>query len=132
MSEPKVTINKDAKPAAETPSQQLVAKANASVVIPDPRGRLIELKKPGVLAQFRLIEILGETAKNQVYTQMVLPLLYISNIDGDPVYQPASKAELEALIQRLDEDGVAAVHLGVQENFFTAADPDTTKAQVKN
>ncbi|KAG0167309.1 hypothetical protein DFQ30_006189 [Apophysomyces sp. BC1015] len=48
---------------------------------------------------------------------MVLPLIFVTAIDDDPVFQPASKREVEALIQRLDEDGIAAVLQGVQANF---------------
>jgi hypothetical protein len=117
----KVTLN---------PSEQIVKQANAEVTVSDERGRVIKLKKPGVLAQFRLIEALGETAKNEVYMGMVLPLIFVTAIDDDPVYQPASKREVEALIQQLDEDGIAAVLSGVQENFGKT-DPEADKAAVK-
>ena len=115
-----------------SPSAQAVAKGAAEVVVTDSRSRSITLKKPGVLAQYRLIEIVGgESAKNEVYMSMVLPLIFVSAIDGDAVYQPASKRELEALIQRLDEDGVGAVMVGVQENFG-APNPEGDKAAIKN
>jgi hypothetical protein len=120
-----VTINESA------PSAQLIAKAIAEAVITDDRGRSIKLKKPGVLAQYRLIEILGETAKNQVYMGMVLPLIFVAEIDGEPVFQPSSKREVEALIQRLDEDGIAAVMAGVNAHFG-ASDPEADKAALKN
>jgi hypothetical protein len=62
---------------------------------------------------------------------MVLPLIYVTAIDGDPVYQPASKREVEALIQRLEEEGVGAVMNGVQANFG-ASNPEADKAKLKN
>lgn len=114
----------------QTPSEQAVAKASAEVVITDAKGRAIKLKKPGVLAQFRMIEILGESAKNIVYTGMVLPLIFVAEIDGDAVLQPQSKRELEALIQRLDEDGVAAVTAGMNQ-YFGSSDPDGDREAVK-
>jgi hypothetical protein len=117
----KVTLN---------PSDQIVQHANAETTVTDERGRVIKLKKPGVLAQFRLIEALGETAKNEVYMGMVLPLIFVTAIDDDLVYQPASKREVEALIQQLDEDGISAVLAGVQANFGKA-DPEADKAAVK-
>jgi len=123
MGDPKVKVTLN-------PSDQIVQQANAEVTVSDERGRVIKLKKPGVLAQFRLIEALGETAKNEVYMGMVLPLIFVTSIDDDPVYQPASKREVEALIQRLDEDGIAAVLQGVQENFGKT-DPEADKAAVK-
>lgn len=113
----KVTLN---------PSDQIVQQANAETTVTDKRGRVIKLKKPGVLAQFRLIEALGDTAKNTVYMGMVLPLIFVTAIDDDPVYLPASKREVEALIQRLDEDGIDAVLQGVQANFGSE-DPEAVK-----
>lgn len=120
----KVTIN-------QTPTQDVVAKAQAEVTVKDARGRVITLRKPGVLAQYRLVEVLGDTARNDVYMNMVLPLIYVGAIDGEPAYQPAKKSEVEALIQRLDEDGIAAVVRGVGENF-SARDPEADKATLKN
>jgi len=98
-----------------SPTEQLVAKAQASAQITDARGRSITLKKPGVLAQFRLIEALGDTSKNEVY--MVIP--------------PTRKGEVEALILRLDEDGIAAVQAAVLEKFG-ASTPEQDKAALKN
>ena len=122
MADPKVTL---------TPSDEVVAKALAEVVVTDELGRSIKLKKPGVLAQYRLIEALGDAAKNEVYTAMVLPLIFVSDIDGDAVYQPTSKREIEALIQRLDEAGIVAVNAGVSENFGKSR-PETDQAALKN
>lgn len=120
----KVTVN-------PTPSDEAVAKATAAVSVTDAGGRTIVLKKPGVLAQYRLVEMMGDSAKNDVYMNMVLPLIFVTSIDGDPVAMPSTKRELEALIQRLDEDGIAAVVAGVQEHFG-APDPEKDKAAVKN
>ncbi len=125
MAEPKVTINTES-----TPSAQLMAQAAAEVEVIDARARIIKLKKPGVLAQYRMIELVGDSAKNEVYMAMVMPLIFVTAIDGDPVYQPAKKSELEALIQRLDEDGIAAVMAGVQENFGKS-DPEKDAAALK-
>ena len=122
----KVTLNPTA-----SPSQEVVAKAAASVVVHDATGRAITLRRPGVLAQFRLIEALGETAKNEVYTRMALPLIYVSDIDGDQVLPINTKMAVEALIQRLDEAGVAAVMAGVTEHFG-ASEPDKDRAALKN
>lgn len=89
----------------------------AEVLIPDARGRVITLKRPGVLAQYRLVDLLGaETAKNTVYMNMVLPMLYVAKIDDDPAFF-STRRELDALISLLDEDGISAVLKGVEENY---------------
>jgi hypothetical protein len=99
----------------ETPSQQM--KAATQFEVTDERGRVFVLAKPDVLAQFRLVEALGETAMNQAYMGMVFPLLFIRAIDGEAVSSLHNKLEVEALIKRLDEDGIQAVTLGVHEHF---------------
>jgi hypothetical protein len=113
-----------------TPSAELLKAAKAEATITDSKGRAIVLKKPGVLAQYRLVEALGKTASNEVYMGMVLPLIYIASIDGEPV-SATNKLQIEALIQRLDEDGIQAVMKGVQDNFG-APDPGADKAALKN
>lgn len=117
----KVTLN---------PSEEIVRMAQAEMTVLDARHRAIRLKKPGVLAQYRLIELLGESAKNEVYMGMVLPLIFVTAINDEPVYLPTSKAQVEALISQLDEEGIAAVMQGVQEHFGKA-DPAGDKAALK-
>lgn len=127
----KVTVNPTPSPTGPTPTEQIIAKAAAEVVITDARGRSITLRKPGVLAQFRLVEALGDTARNEVYMGMVMPLLYIASIDGEPAFPPTRKSEVEALIQQLDEDGISAISEAVFENFGKS-NPDAEKAALKN
>lgn len=114
----------------ETPTEQVLAKALAAVSVTDKMGRSITLKKPGILAQYRIVEVAGESAKNDVYMRMILPLIYVTEIDGDPITQPANKMQLEALIQRLDEHGVEAVLEGAVKNFGES-NPDADKAAIK-
>lgn len=113
------------------PSDELIAQATAEVIVTDAIGRRLTLKKPGVLAQYRLVDILGDSASNQVYMNMVLPLIYVTQIDDDAVYPPMKKSEVEALIQRLDEDGINCVMQGVQDNFG-ARNLEEDKQALKN
>lgn len=114
------------EPVEETPSQAIVAKAAAQVNVTTPDGRVLTIKKPGVMAQFDMIEMLGDTARNAVYVSMVLPLLYLLAIDGEVVKRPKTKLELRALIERLDEDGIGALGEGVREHFG-AKDEDASE-----
>jgi hypothetical protein len=114
------------------PSDEVVQQSLLPCNVSDIRGRVFTLQKPGVLAQFRMIEMLGgELAQNQVYVGMVLPLMYIAEIDGEPVPRMTTKRELEALIQRLDEDGIMAVASGVEANFGRP-NPEADQAALKN
>jgi hypothetical protein len=121
----KVTVNEGA-----TPSKELIAQAAQEVTVTDSAGRVIALKKPGILSQFRLIKILGDAAKNQVYVGMVMPLTYVVSVDGDPVLQPNTEREIDALIVRLDDHGVEAVMKGVNEHFG-AENPEEAQEAIK-
>lgn len=129
----KVTINKTGESATESdsPSQQLIKQAIQEHSITDRMGRKIVLRKPPTLSQFRLIEAVGDSARNQTYMAMILPLNYVSSIDGAPVPGITSKAHLEALIQRLDDEGVEAVMTAVSE-LYGKQDPEADKAYIKN
>ncbi len=88
-----------------------------SITITDQLGRVIELRKPSVLDQYRIVEILGgELSSNQVYMGMIIPLLFVYSIDGITVVF-SKKTELEGLIKRLDEEGINLVVKAVNENF---------------
>ncbi len=130
----KVTVNKAAAASAPSPSAEIAARAiAASFEVPDARGRKLLLRKPGVLAQFRMIEAIGpEASRNIVYTNMVMPLICLAEIDGERVVPPTKKSEIEALILRLDEDGLAALTKGVEEHFGESSDPAADKAKLGN
>lgn len=123
MSDPTVTLR-------NSPSQEVIAKASEETCVTDSAGRVIKIKKPGVLSQYRLIEALGDSAQNQTYMGMVLPLIYVTAIDDMAVHQPKSKMQVEALIQQLDEHGIEAVMRHVQETFGKS-DPEQDKDDLK-
>lgn len=113
------------------PSDEVVASAIKTIEVTDARGRVIKIKKPGPLAQYRLVEIMGDSAKNQTYMSMVLPLIYVVAIDDEQIPMPTKKMQVEALIQRLDEEGIEAVMTCVTENFGSV-DPEKDKDAIKN
>jgi hypothetical protein len=106
----------DAVKVELTPVEQLLSTAKRTVEITDGLGRKIVLRRSGPLAQFKLVEALGDTASNGTYLSMCNPLLFISTIDGDAVSM-RTKREIETLIDRLGDEGCEAVMNGVLENF---------------
>lgn len=109
MKDPKLTLN--------SASEAAVAPTQAQHTVKDAKGRVITMKKPHVLMQYNLVKMLGETARNAAYMQMVIPLLFVIDIDGDAVAFPNSQRELDALITRLDDHGITAVMDGIAEHF---------------
>jgi hypothetical protein len=117
---------------AAPPSEELAKAAAAPVVLTDGSGRKITLVKPSVLAEFRLVKIMGpELAANTTYMQMILPLIYVQSINDEAVPFPQSDRNVEALITRLGEDGIAAVMSAMMKHF--AHRPlDEVQAEIKN
>lgn len=92
-------------------------KQKQRVVVTDRRGRNITLMKPNARALCRLLEILGESGKNQMYFAIVAPLMFVCEINGEAVPLPDSKNELEALLDTLEEDGIKAIMQGLKSHF---------------
>lgn len=109
---PRLSVNAN----TATPSEQMVKNAIQAETIPLGDGRTISVRKPGVLAQFQLVEALGpELGMNTAYVQMVTPITYLGGIDsGDgegvtPVATPKTKLQIEGLIAQLGEAGMDAL-----------------------
>ena len=122
----KVTIQQEA------PSEAVLKAANAVQTVKDARGRMIGIKKIGVVDRMHLFEVIGgELVKNEAYFSWAAAAFMVSSIDDDPVVRPTSKRELEALIQLLDDDGLNAVAKWAEENLG-AGNADEAKAAIKN
>jgi hypothetical protein len=106
-----------AESQAMTPSERVVQDMLAEFSVQDSRGRTFMLKKPDVLAQFDLIEALGELAKNDVYRMMCIPAIYVVSIDGVSAPAPTNKLQMRALISRIGEDGFAAIQKAIKDRF---------------
>ena len=80
----------------------------------DTRGRLLSLRRLSVLDRLRLYEAAGaELSRNDRWLGLAVLAASVAAIDGVPVPMPASKAGIEAAVQRLDEEGLAAVAAGL-------------------
>jgi hypothetical protein len=116
----------------ETPGQE-IAKPR-TITVTDSRGRKIEVRKVKTLDRMRLLELVGpELSANDRYVGLAALAYGVISIDGDAVPRPASKLALEALLDRLDDDGFNAVAQGIVENFYeTDKTPDQIKDAIKN
>jgi hypothetical protein len=76
----------------------------------DARGRRIALRRVGVVEQLRLFKALGpELSENRAYFGLARLAAAIAMIDDVPLPFPASEAGVETVLDRLGEEGVAAV-----------------------
>ncbi|QMV32413.1 hypothetical protein 8G_00019 [Ralstonia phage Hyacinthe] len=100
-----------------TPSQRIIADANAEATATDSRGRTFTLRKPGPIAKLRFIEAMGESSSNPLWVGVVSQLMYVAAINGEPIATPRTKPEIEALYQRLDDDGLDAIAKALPGKF---------------
>jgi hypothetical protein len=110
------------------PSDEIIKAAN-EVVLVVAGSMTIGMKKPNILRQYQIVEALGaQTAKNEVFMSMVMPLLWVVSIDGDDQPYIASRRELDSLINRLGDEGIGAI----MAHMNSLAETIESDAQVKN
>ena len=78
--------------------------------VQDRSGRMIELRRLGIVEQLRLFKVLGpELSDNRAYVGLARVAVAVAAVDGVPMPFPAGEAGIEAVLERLGEDGVEAV-----------------------
>jgi hypothetical protein len=115
----------------KSPTDEVLESAKKEYEVIDKRGRVIKLKKPSIRCNLTLAKALGQDAKNEVYMQMLLPLYFISSIDGDPVGSLSVENELFALYDRLDDDGIIAVANGIRQHWGIEENESEVKDKIK-
>ena len=101
---------------ADTPSETIVKAANQPTARIDAAGRSIGIRKMQALDRLKMFEVVGaDNARNEPYLGYAALAFHVSSIDGEPVGRPTNKIQLEALVQRLGDDGLNAVGDAVQE-----------------
>jgi hypothetical protein len=108
---------------AHSPSQ--VAVAVEPVEVTDARGRRIKIRKIGPLDRLRLFKAIGPvgSAIPQYVGYATLAASVIS-IDGSIETLPRSEAQIEAMVERLGDDGLASVATAHAEHFVDGEDGD--------
>ncbi len=117
----------------KTPSQIIIEKANAIFEVSDEIGRKIKIKKPDILDEMRLLEIVGHLYSNAPLMAIYSLLMYVVSIDGIIFNIGLSKTELDAALKRLDRHGFKALQIGIAEHFKddVIADTEGNKEEIK-
>lgn len=97
----KVTLNKDAAPVDAGPMRSTFT---------DKLGRSLTIKKMGALDRMKLFEAVGgERSQNEMYFGYASLAASVVDIDGETVVRPANHLQIEALVQRLGDEGLEAI-----------------------
>ncbi len=95
---------------SDTPSSRLIAAAQAAAETTDADGRRLSLRRLTALDKLRLFKAAGPVlAQNQPWLGMAVLAASVVAIDDVPVPPPATEAQVEALVARLGDHGIAAV-----------------------
>lgn len=113
--------------------KNLTQNANEVFSQSDSTGRELKVRKPSALKRFRFVGMLGKAADSDRYMSMVGPLLYLYGIDEDTDIQLNTAREMEALIQRLGDEGYDTLVELINKHFAEDEqnDVEAEKAKIK-
>jgi hypothetical protein len=108
----------------ETPSERMLAAAQAGPTVTDPLGRRLVLRRLTALDKLRLLKAAGPAlAPNTPWMGLALLAASVTAIDDVPVPQPSNEQQIEALVGRLGDEGLATV-----SEAFAAEEPSEADA----
>ncbi len=106
-----------------TPTSAIVTVAQQEHNVHDEQGRVIAIKRPTALDTLRLIKAAGPIlSQNEAWMAIAGLAASVTAIDGVPIPSPASEAQIESLVSKLGDHGLAAVSA-----FFDALDTPSGK-----
>ncbi len=112
-----------------TPSQVITSEAARAMSAIDSKGRRLTLRQLTALDTLRLFKAAGPVlAQNEPWLSMAGMAFTVLEIDGVPVPAPVTEGQIEAVIERLGDEGLAAIATIMKDNY-----PDSrTQADVGN
>lgn len=126
-------VDGGARSMDQAPSQQVVATSLPQHAVTDRRGRNLVIRRPSALQKFMLMDALGSSADNKMLFMHSVLAASVVEIDGEPVQFPRSKTQVQALVQRLDDDGIdAAADVFAKAAEDQAGDAEAAVALAKN
>jgi hypothetical protein len=136
MSDVRLEINPSAPAPAPQPSgslARLMADKDRRVTFADRFGRQITIQKVRTSRRLALGMLIGEDASAELRLS-ALAAVSVIEINGDPTgCSPTSRLMLDALIDRLDDAGIADVFQRYAEEFLgRAGDAEQQEARLGN
>jgi hypothetical protein len=99
-----------------SPSQTIVRESVKTFAVVDGKGRRLTLRRLTALDTLRLFKAAGPVlAQNEPWLSMAGLAFSVLEIDGIPVPPPATEPQIENLIDRLGDEGLAAVANAVED-----------------
>jgi hypothetical protein len=94
----------------DSPTTRHLASVLQTQTVQDSEGRRIAIRRLTALDKLRLFKAAGPTlAQNHLWLGMATLAASVSAIDDIPVPPPTNEAQIEALVARLGDPGIAAI-----------------------
>ena len=98
------------------PSQAVIRAANRTFNTVDALGRRLTLRRLTALDTLRLIKAAGPVlSQNEPWLAMSGLAFSVLEIDGIPVPSPVTEVQIEGLIEKLGDEGLAAIAEAVKD-----------------
>lgn len=108
-----------------SPSQMMIAAARVEGEVKDSRGRLIKYRRLNALDRAKLFKAIGpEHSTTAPYVGMAMIASSATEIDGVPVPFPFNESQIDAAINRLDDEGMEAVTIAIAASRTKAEEND--------
>ena len=93
-----------------SPSQTIVHQAQKTLTTADQKGRKLVVRQLTALDTLRLFKAAGpELSQNTSWLSMAGLAFSLLEMDGVPVPQPMTEAQIEGIVDRLGDEGLAAI-----------------------
>ena len=103
----------------------ILSVATRTVVVVDKKGRRLIVRRPTALDTLRLFKAAGPVlSQNESWLAMASLASTVTEIDGVPVPLPTNESQIEALVDRLGDDGLEAIAASV-DLHETSTDTET-------
>jgi hypothetical protein len=109
-----------------SPSQSILREAARALTTVDAKGRRLTLRHLTALDTLRLFKAAGPSlAQNEPWLSMAGLTFAVTEIDGVPVPVPVTESQIENLIDRLGDEGLAAIADAIKddESHDSRSDP---------
>jgi hypothetical protein len=104
-----------------TPSQTIVRESSRTLTTVDTNGRRLSLRRLTALDTLRLFKVAGPfLAQNEPWLAMAGLAFSVLEIDGVSVPAPTTEAQIERLVDRLGDDGLAAIANVIKDEYPTS------------
>jgi len=113
-------------------ADQIKADANRIEYEVDALGRKIGVRRLDFLSKHRVVCLMGEDSANIAAMGHAVVAASVVEIDGDAVSMPRTRREIEAVMSRLDDEGMTAAFTATSRFALGGGSVESMEESAKN